>query len=264
MDDFQLKGSAAEAYETQKVPAMFGPLADAMLDAVEITKEDRVLDVACGTGVVGRRLRDRVGMPARLAGVDLNAGMIAVAQSLTEADFEWAVGPADALPFEDGGFTKVFCQQGLQFFPDAEAALAEMRRVLGPGGEAVFSIWKAPSPFFQVLSQAIRDHVDGETATRSLAPFSYTGHDAMAEKVARAGFSGLERDSLTVDRVIGPPETAIEQEIRGNPVGARIDAAGASVMAAIVAQTAEGLPDYLIDGQLVVPQTAYLYRATVG
>jgi len=124
-DTFQLQGCAAQVYEEQNVPAMFAPLARATLDAFRVDEEDAVLDVACGTGVLARTARDRCGSRIHIAGVDLNEGMIATARLITEGfepQIRWEVGDATKTPFKDGEFTVVFCQQGIQFFPDDQAS----------------------------------------------------------------------------------------------------------------------------------------------
>jgi len=109
-----------------------------------------VLDVACGTGVVTRAAAERVASGGRVAGIDLNPGMIAVARSLPPtagAAIEWHEASALALPFADSGFDVVLCQQGLQFFPDKALALREMRRVLRPGGRLALSVWNNAGPY---------------------------------------------------------------------------------------------------------------------
>ena len=136
-ESFQLKGSAAAIYEEQKVKAIFGPLAIATLDAVTISDADTILDVACGTGIMARSVRERLGPSARISGADLNEGMIDTAHALTSDDpggFDWRIADATNMPFEDASFSVVFCQQGIQFFPDDMAAVTEMRRVMMKDG----------------------------------------------------------------------------------------------------------------------------------
>jgi len=103
-DSFQLSGSAAAIYEEQKVPAIFAPLAEATLDRSPLVDGTDVLDVACGTGVLARKARERHGKLGRVVGADLNAGMIATAQSLTDPHSmacEWHVADASDMPFDD-------------------------------------------------------------------------------------------------------------------------------------------------------------------
>lgn len=117
-ETFQLAGNAAEIYEQQKVPAMFAPLAEATLDRVPLQRDDAILDVACGTGILARKARGRIGPAAKIAGIDLNDGMISIARNLDDDDArscEWHISSVNDMPFDDGSFSKVFCQQGFQF-----------------------------------------------------------------------------------------------------------------------------------------------------
>jgi ubiquinone/menaquinone biosynthesis C-methylase UbiE len=151
----------AEAYERFYVPSFFAPMAGALLDRVRPSPEDRVLDVACGTGIVARTVRERVGMPQRLTGIDINPAMVALAKTL--APFaEFQTGNANALDFEAGSFDSLFCQHGLMFFPDRPKALTEMRRVLRPGGRLALSTWRplGEHPLSEALIAAGRRHVD--------------------------------------------------------------------------------------------------------
>jgi ubiquinone/menaquinone biosynthesis C-methylase UbiE len=137
MDWTAYGGSAAEIYERHMVPAIFGPWAEDLLALATPLPGERVLDVACGTGVVARLVAQRVGPSGTVVGFDLNPGMLTVARSLpppSGARIEWREGNVSAIPLPDATFDLVLCQQGLQFFPDRSAALREMRRVWGPVG----------------------------------------------------------------------------------------------------------------------------------
>ena len=119
--------SFSEIYERILVPSLFRPWATDLLDQVRIAPDDRVLDLACGTGIVARLVREQLGAGSQITGVDLNPEMIAVARSI-QPDIPWHLGNAIELPFKNGRFDVVFCQQGFQFFSDRAAAALEMRR----------------------------------------------------------------------------------------------------------------------------------------
>ncbi len=142
-----LDTTAAQAYEKYLVPAFQGPQA---LEAVELAAPqcgEKVLDVCCGTGVAVRLVLPRVAPGGSVAGLDIDPAMIEVACSLTRAadgaTVGWHCASALAMPFEDGIFDLVLCLQGLQFLPDCTAGLAEMRRVMKPGGRIVAIVWNA-------------------------------------------------------------------------------------------------------------------------
>ena len=128
-EQWQLERASAEAYERYAVASWSGPLAARLVALAAPREGERVLDVACGTGIVARLA---VGAGGSVAGVDLNEGMLAVAREQAPA-IDWRQGDVEALPVADGAFDLVACQQGLQFFGHRAAALAEMRRALAPG-----------------------------------------------------------------------------------------------------------------------------------
>lgn len=134
--------AAAEAYEKLHVPALFRQWAGPVLDAARVAQGQRVLDVACGTGVVARQALTRVGPEGFVAGVDPGAGMLAVAARLAPK-VEWRQGTAEAIPYADGSFDAVVSQFGMMFFSDRVGALREMLRVLGPGGRVSVAVWEA-------------------------------------------------------------------------------------------------------------------------
>jgi ubiquinone/menaquinone biosynthesis C-methylase UbiE len=153
---WQVAGNAALAYEAHLVPAIFAAWAPRLLGSATPATGERVLDVACGTGVVARLAAERVGPRGRVAGLDLNPGMLAVAASrpVTGAPTGWVQASAGRMPFPDHSFQVVCCQAGLQFFPDRPAALAEMARVLAPGGRLAALVWRSidHSPGFAALA----------------------------------------------------------------------------------------------------------------
>src|SRR5690606_18640620 len=119
------------------VPAIARPAADPLLAAADLRPGERVLDVACGTGVIARLAAAEVGPDGAVAAIDLAPDMIEVARrepAPSGTAIDWHVGDAAALPFDDAGYDAVLCQMGLMFMTDRPAALAEMRRTLRPGG----------------------------------------------------------------------------------------------------------------------------------
>ena len=133
---FQLEGTGPQAYERYLVPAFFDGCATQLLDLVPAAPGQRVLDVACGTGIVARRASGQVGGEyGTVVGVDVNEAMIQVARMVPAAGtITWHTADAAALPLPDAGFDIVYCQQGLQFATDRSGALRETHRVLRRGG----------------------------------------------------------------------------------------------------------------------------------
>jgi ubiquinone/menaquinone biosynthesis C-methylase UbiE len=136
----QVTRSAAEIYEEFFVPALFQQWTPIVADAAGIKAGQRVLDVACGTGVLAREAVGRVGGAGLVTGLDRNEGMLAMARRVAAA-VEWKAGRAEQLPFPDASFDAVVSQFGLMFFDDRVQALREMRRVLRPGGRLAVAVW---------------------------------------------------------------------------------------------------------------------------
>jgi ubiquinone/menaquinone biosynthesis C-methylase UbiE len=137
----EIAGTPGEIYEQHMIPAIFARWAPELVDVLGVRRGERVLDLACGTGIVTRYLIDRVGPTGRVVGLDINASMLAAARTaVPHAAIEWLEGSAMSMPLPEAAFDAVVCEQGFQFFPDKLAALHEMRRVLArraPGDGSV-------------------------------------------------------------------------------------------------------------------------------
>jgi ubiquinone/menaquinone biosynthesis C-methylase UbiE len=147
------QASFPEMYERWLVGPLFKPWAEATLQEIELAPADRVLDIACGTGIVARLAKERLGSTAHVVGIDLSPDMLAVARTVAP-EIDWREGDAGALPLRDGEqFDVVVCHQGLQFFPDKPAAAAQMRRALAGGGRLAVATWRSDAeiPFFREL-----------------------------------------------------------------------------------------------------------------
>jgi ubiquinone/menaquinone biosynthesis C-methylase UbiE len=140
-------------YERWLVTPLFRPWAELTLDEVELSSGDRILDIACGTGIVARVAKERLGETGHIVGVDVSRDMLAVARGVAPT-IDWREGNADALPLRNGEFFDlVVCQQGLQFFADKAAAASQMRRALASGGRLAVATWRSDEeiPFFREL-----------------------------------------------------------------------------------------------------------------
>jgi ubiquinone/menaquinone biosynthesis C-methylase UbiE len=134
--------SFPEIYEQALVGPIFRPWVEQLLDDVELARGDRVLDIACGTGIVARLAKERLSGTGTVVGVDLSPPMLAMARKVAP-DIDWREGDAGALPLLDNEqFDVVVSQQGLQFFPDKPAAARQMRRALATTGRLAVSTWR--------------------------------------------------------------------------------------------------------------------------
>jgi ubiquinone/menaquinone biosynthesis C-methylase UbiE len=147
-------------YEQWLVGPLFRPWAEMLLDRLRPAAGERVLDIACGTGIVARLARERVGTGDVVA-VDVSPGMLEIGRAIAP-DVVWREGSALDLPLADTErFDVVTCQQGLQFFPDRAAAARQMRRALVPGGRLGVSTWRPlpEVPVFAALHAVAERHL---------------------------------------------------------------------------------------------------------
>lgn len=210
----------ADLYERDKVPSMFRPLAHFFLEHVSLQQDARVLDVACGTGIVARIVAHRVDPEGEVTGIDINPEMLRVARENTPAGvpITWKEGDAGELPLEDETFDLVLCQQGFQFFPDKPQALGEMHRVLVSGGQLALIVARAVSPENQPYQwakvEAFRRHVSPEAGEkqRRLVPFFDGDSSALQSMLTGAGFQQVEVRDVVHIRHRGFPEDFVMEE----------------------------------------------------
>ncbi|WP_077003305.1 methyltransferase domain-containing protein [Variovorax sp. KK3] len=142
---FAADHTAAQVYEDVLVPNLFLPSTQRALEKAAIARGETVLDMASGTGIGARLAADATGSAGRVVGVDSDAGMLAVARRAGAADgagaLHWLRADAQSVPLSSSRFDAALCLQGLQFFAAPDVALAELRRVLRPGGRLVVSTW---------------------------------------------------------------------------------------------------------------------------
>jgi ubiquinone/menaquinone biosynthesis C-methylase UbiE len=199
MSDAQLFVATAftEIYERVLVGPLFRPFALQLLAHVALNRGDSLIDVACGTGIVARLARERLGPDARIVGVDVAPAMLAVASAVDQT-IDWRQANATALPVSASErFTALTCHQGLQFMPDKPAAIREMRRVLSPGGRVAIATWSSLEdlPGMVELNAVIERHVGRIVDSRH----SVGDASALTHLLVDAGFSDVNVRTLAHD-----------------------------------------------------------------
>lgn len=207
---------AAEAYESLFIPALFGEWAPRVADAAGLGDGERVLDVACGTGILAREAAKRVGKDGMVAGVDPSPGMLAVARRLAPT-VDWRQGTAESLPFQDGSFDAVVSQFGLMLFEDRQRAVRETLRVLPSGGRFAVCVWNDLEH-----NAAYADEVDllertaGEAAAEGLrAPFALGDRDALRSLFDDAGAHGVKVETHSGTARFPSARVMVEADLRG-------------------------------------------------
>jgi ubiquinone/menaquinone biosynthesis C-methylase UbiE len=212
----QEQREAAKGYDSLLVPALFGEWAVKVADAAEIAPGQRVLDVACGTGVLSREIASRVTSSGYVVGLDPNHGMLAFARELSP-DIEWENGVAESLPFPDESFDVVVSQFGLMFFTDREKAIREMLRVLNPGGRMVVAVWDSlqNTPAY-AASVALLQELAGKSAADALsAPYSLGDLQELATLFGHAGAHPIDIATQSGTARFPSISVMVEADLRG-------------------------------------------------
>ena len=268
---WQVAGSAPEVYERELVPAVFGVWAPILVELAQPRPSERVLDVACGTGVVARIAATRVGPSGTVVGIDLNPGMLSVARSVVSPDsrsggqLQWQEASADKLPFPDGSFNVVYCQLGLQFFADRPAALREMRRVLGTEGRLALMVWRGihESPGFAVLADALQRHVGQAAAAIMRAPFGLSNADELETLVRAAGFQNVAIQQRSETVRFPSVERFVLSYVAGSPLAGPVSQADDAARAGLITDVRNALGKFTSNDELAFPIAAHLLSARV-
>ena len=185
--------SPAQVYEEFFVPALFQQWGRIIADMARVAPGQRLLDVACGTGVLACAAAERVGPNGAVTGLDPNDEMLAVARGKS-ARIEWKNGHAESLPFADASFDRVASQFGLMFFEDRAAGLREMMRVLRPGGRLAVAVCDAldHSPGYAVLAELLQRLFGATVADAFRAPFALGDRKQLRSLCEQAGIRNAQ------------------------------------------------------------------------
>lgn len=263
---WQFAHRGPDAYERYLVPAIFGPWSIRTVEWAEIVAGERVLDAACGTGIVARAAADRVGSAGAVVGVDLNPAMIAVARDVSagiQPPIAYHEGDMQRLPFPDHSFDVAVCQFSLMFMPDPRAALTELRRVLVPGGRVVLTLWRSlqHNVGWSLFATALERHVGADAAAIMRTPFSLGDERVVSELLASAGFNGVRTRIDTAMTRFPSPNDMLSRQAASSPLAGPIDALDPATLSALQADLAASLGPYTDDEGVAFPSTAHLLLA---
>lgn len=212
----QTQVDAANTYEQLFVPALFSDWAKKFADHLSIHPGLRILDVACGTGVLARQVALKSSPGGYTAGLDANLGMLTVAERLAPR-IEWRQGMAESLPFPDQSFDLVVSQFGLMFFNDRPRALREMLRVLIPGGQLAVLVWNDIEniPAYAIELELLERLAGRQAADALRAPFLLGDKAELRSLFKGAGVRSVDIHTYKSTAHFPSIRVMVEADLRG-------------------------------------------------
>jgi len=255
---WQLDLDAAKRYQEIPVPTILGPAAHALVDKARLYPDTKVLDVGCGTGAATRYAAKLIGPNGKVAGVDINAGMIEVAKSLSvnqEMPIEWYENSAFELPFAENTYDVALSAQTIQFLDDRVTALKEMQRVLRFKGQLAISTWSDVSnnPYFEALMRAFSHHIGAETAAGLGSAFTLTEPSEIEELLLEARFQTIEIEFCELNLKMPEIRKFTTKHISATPMSPSFLAAPESTQKDLVEEVANQLVSYQTKSGATVP-----------
>ncbi len=260
----QFAGSIPTIYDRYLGPILFQPYAEDLASRLDVTANNSVLELACGTGILTRVLRDRLPASTRLVATDLNEPMMQNATSKFEKGeaVEWRQADACSLPFDDDSFDAVICQFGIMFVPDKPVCAREAHRVLKRGGVFLFNVWDAleHNDLGRIAHETISGFFDRDPPTFYQVPFGYHDQDEIRRVLEEAGFRDVRFEFVAKVGIAGRAEDVAIGLVQGNPVGVAISERDPSLLPVITNAVADALKKHF--GETVrAPMRAIVIKA---
>jgi len=238
----EFTGEIPRNYDECLGPVIFEYYAGDMARRVAETGPETVLELAAGTGIVTRKLRDALGPQAVLVATDLNEPMLEVAKTKFDNAEAIRFRQADAqnLAFETDAFDVLACQFGHMFFPDRVAAHGEAKRVVRSGGRYVFSTWghMEQNPFSRIAHDTMAELFEGDPPGFYEVPFSLHDPAQVTAELAQAGLNDVTHTEIAHEPtvtdfghfahglVFGNPAIEDVRACSGDPSAVRKEIAG--------------------------------------
>jgi SAM-dependent methyltransferase len=223
-------GSIPQYYDRCLGHAWFDAFALDLAQRLPAKPPGDVLEIACGTGLLTRRLRERIDPALRVVASDLSLAMLDYARGkLAGAQgIEWREADASKLPFRDGEFGAVVCGFGFMFVPDKNAAFSEARRVLTEDGILLFNVWDSidVNPHIKANAEVVEGLFPGDKEMRFRIPYEMYDPALLQELLAQAHFGDvkIEKKAMQMDGISA--RTIATGQIRGTPRSLLIEKRG--------------------------------------
>jgi len=223
-DAGQVTASAAEVYDEFFLPALFAAWTPRVVAAAALQPGQRVVDVACGTGVLAMEAALATSPSGHTVGVDLNPGMLAVAKRKAP-QIDWLEAPAESLPFEAETFDAAVSQFGLMFFEDKPAAIAEMWRVIRPGGRLAIAVWDSleNTPGYSAVTSLLARLFGDAVAALLESPYALGDPNTLRALLARAGVTDPEVQRVPGEARFPSIRSWMHSDVRGWTLANELD-----------------------------------------
>jgi len=259
---WQLSCDGPSAYEKYIVPAYTGAWAKEIVNRACLSQGEKILDVACGTGLVARTAADVLRNCDLIYGIDVNEEMIKKAYEI-EKGINWQNCEVTDMTYSDNYFDVVFCQQGLQYFPDPSLALKQINRVLVKSGRILLSVWRPIqySPFYESLCKALEKYLDIKAASMLLAAFSLGDYEKLKTLFEDAGFNSININIVIKQMSYSPFEEFVVGGMMATPFFQEIQAMPSSLREEMFSDIYDSNQDYIDDDGLAAPTECYIVNA---
>jgi ubiquinone/menaquinone biosynthesis C-methylase UbiE len=236
-------GSIPEHYDKLLGAAQFDGIAADLVRRVPVRPKGEVLELACGTGIVTARLRERVDPFFRVVATDLSDDMLAYARNKVKGKVDWRKADAAALPFKEQTFGLVVCGLGVMFVPDKKKLCSEARRVLLEGGAFLFNVWDSleRNPHGASTARVFEELFPGDAEMRfAQIPFSWNDPAVIRQHLEEARFKDVTIEPVRFEIKAPTAHTYAIGQIRGTPRGALIEKKGRRIDD-VIDKVAQGL-----------------------
>jgi SAM-dependent methyltransferase len=241
----EFSGSVPASYDRYLGPVLFEPYAAELVSRLPKIDGLRVLELACGTGIVTRRLREGLSDSATLLATDLNEAMIDYARAAVAAEgIVWQQADAQALVFDDSSFDVVVCQFGFMFLPDKVQGFREARRVLASGGVLLANVWHSleANPAVDAIRASLSELFPSDPPRFLETPYGYHDSARIRADMSAAGWEDVQLDDVCLQS-FGPSAADFAAGFAlGTPLTHELAARGADVDAVTHALTAALIP----------------------
>jgi ubiquinone/menaquinone biosynthesis C-methylase UbiE len=231
-------GEIPRNYEKYLGPLIFSEYAEDLANRITVPTGSSLLEIAAGTGMATRQLRDSISQDVRIVATDLNEGMLDVARGKFEGseNIEFQIANALDLPFDDTTFEAVACQFSVMFFPDKLLSLQEAARVLKPGGKFYFNIWDSfeHNHLIQTVNKTIAEYLPENPPDFYNVPYGYYEIDVIKNLLFEAGFADIEISVLPRISATEEARNVAMGYVMGTPVRLQIEQCAPESLSKIV------------------------------